>query len=109
MAESHTPHLKALKRGEALVYCVDGTVEHQGDGSWRTNIDELQQLIGCRSFQMIPCTQGWLSHKFELWMDEEGACVGGNFNAVASTLFGEQVYGGALHGRVLVVRRGTIK
>ena len=109
MATNVAPLLRKLSKRQALVLRKDGTIKVQDDGPWRSNIDELQQLIGCRSFQMIPCTQGWMAHKFELWMDESGACVPNNLNATASEAFGEQVYGGVLHGCVLAVRSGTIE
>ena len=109
MSAKNTSLLEALEHGAALKYHKDGVVEQVPSGPWRSDLDALYKLIGCRSVQMVPCTQGWMADKYELWLDESGACFPGNFNAAASTAFGDQVYGGVLHGRVVVVRSGTIE
>ena len=109
MSATDTSLLKSLKRGAALKYRMDGEVEQVPAGPWRSDLDALYKLIGCRCVQMVPCTQGWMAHKYELWLDESGACVPDNCNAAASAVFGGQAYGGLLHGCVLVVRCGTIE
>ena len=98
----------ALKKNTALIYRVDGTVGRHV-GTRKLDGDDLYALIGCERFQMVPCTASPLSPEFELWMDEEGLYKDGNFNALATTLFGNQVHDGELHGNVVVVRRGTVE
>ena len=106
---SATSMLEALKHGAALKYHKNGVVEQVPSGPWRSNLDALYKLIGCTSVQMVPCTHGWMAKNYELWLDEAGAYVPGNFNAAASTAFGDQVCGGVVHGHVVVVRSGTIE
>lgn len=67
----------------------------------------LKRLIGCKRFQMVPCTQGAFANDHEIWCDEEG--FDSPVNEVATKLLGAQVYSGTLRGNVLLVKQGFIE
>ena len=84
---------------------LDGSVtRHTG----KLDGDALRELIGCTFFQMVPCTMAPLSPTIEIWVDEEGGIKPDNLNGLATATLGSQVYGGQLHGTVVVVRSGTV-
>ena len=68
----------------------------------------IQDLVKCRTFQVVPCTVGALAGKFELWVNEEGVYEN-ELNQTATRHLGDQVFDGKLYGNVLFVRQGTVE
>ena len=66
----------------------------------------LRQLIGCEAFQKVPCTVGEYAGKFDIWCDEN--FYWGKVNTLATRILGEQVNGGVVRGKVVVVVSGFI-
>ena len=66
----------------------------------------LRQLIGCEAFQRVPCTVGDYAGKFDIWCDEN--FYWGKVNTLATRILGEQVNGGVIRGKVVVVVSGFI-
>lgn len=92
------------KKTNGVVYKMDGTVETiNGPFDAKT----IRKVIGCSTFQMVPCTVASLKNKFELWINEEGAFEN-ELNENASNILGEQVFGGKLYGNVLILQRGAV-
>jgi len=66
----------------------------------------LQKLIGCEAFQRVPCTVGDYAGKFDIWCDQN--FYWGKVNTLATRILGEQVNGGVIRGKVVVVESGLI-
>lgn len=67
----------------------------------------LRKLLDCKWVQMVPCTHGELTGKYEIWCDEEG--MASPVNAPATRMLGAQVHGGVLRGTVLLAERGFVQ
>ena len=87
-----------------VIYKTDNTTDTV-DGPFTRK--KLQTVLGCRFYQMVPCTVDELKDTFDLWMNEE-AQYENELNTKATKTFGKQVYCGQLYGNVLLVKRGTV-
>ena len=96
-----TNPLATIEHGKALLYDLNGTTEVVNGP-----LNELQFLyttLQCRSIQMIPCTIGTLAQNAFIICDEEGMLNGAACNHKAESDLGNQVYGGKLYGKVILL------
>ena len=92
-------NLSLLNDGRSMVLKIDGSIEMQDTPS---NLEGMRQILTCKNVQMVPMNIGPYAGMFELWLDEDGYYTK-VLNPSASELFGEQVFGGRLHGVVMVI------
>jgi hypothetical protein len=88
-----------------VVYKIDGTTEVV-DGPFDPKGTKLRKVIKCDYFQIVPCTQGDLKNKYQLWVNDLGLYEN-EINKKATELFGEQVYG-KIYGNLLIVENGVV-
>tara|TARA_A100001011_G_scaffold387189_1_gene464545 strand:- start:872 stop:1264 length:393 start_codon:yes stop_codon:yes gene_type:complete len=91
--------LKNVPKGKGLLY--DSEKSQIVDGPFN-DLKRLYELTECDMIQMVPCTVGNLSSVAVLIMDEEGMYTKQK-NEFAMKHIGEQVHGGHLHGKILVL------
>ena len=89
-----------VPKGKGLLYTMDGRVVLQA-GPF-TDLPRLYKMIGCQYVQMVSCTMGALKDVAVLIMDEEGA-YNSEMNEIAMKNVGDQVFGGKLHGNILLL------
>jgi hypothetical protein len=92
-------NLSLLNDGRSMVLKIDGSIKMQDTPS---NLDGMRDILTCKRVQMVPMTIGPYAGMFELWLDEDGYYTK-VLNPSASELFGDQVFGGRLHGVVMVI------
>lgn len=92
-------NLALLDKGRSMLLEIDGDVQIRYAPS---TLEGMQEILSCKNVQMVPISIGPYAGMFELWIDEEGYYAKA-FNQFASDLFGEQVFGGRLHGVVMVM------
>ena len=99
---SHTTNpLATIEKGKALLYNLNGTTEIIN--GTLNDLRFLYTTLQCESIQMIPCTIGALEGQAVIICDEEGMLKGSARNHKAESDIGNQVYGGTLHGKVLLL------
>lgn len=91
--------LKNVPKGKGLLY--DEEKSEIVDGPF-DDLKRLYELVNCDMIQMVPCTVSNLNKVAVLIMDEDGM-YNKNKNVFAMKHVGEQVHGGNLYGKILVL------
>jgi len=92
--------VKELKGGCSILIQDDGKITLLKE---RPSLQEMYSLLQCDLVQFVPCTVGELGQlEAQIWCDEEGLLRNKPLNTSACASLGNQVYGGHLHGHVLL-------
>ena len=86
-----------LRGGKAVFIAGDASIDFLDHEA-----SDIKKTLPVDRFQCIPCTEPPLEQIAEVWCDDEGMLNGRKFNAVATGLVGNQVYGGMLVGPILL-------
>ena len=99
--KSKAKEFSNIPKGKGLLYKMNGDVVPV-DGPF-SNLRHIYELIQCQCVQMVPCTVGDMGTNGALLLLDEEGMFNNTVNEYATDALGEQVYGGFLHGNILVI------